>query len=337
MATKAQRLVPQLLRAINARDLDAARAALDAGADPNGTGGYNAKPLLTAASIHGDAVAREALVRLLLERGADPNDRGPYPHDNRPVFYAAHCGYDPVVRLLIDAGGLPRDASGDHARNSDGATILAVASAGGLLWLMRRALDEGCRADALDAHGGTALHEAARAVTVDGATKDTAAALTLLLDAGAPLEHQRSDDWGTALHWAVGLGDRAAVETLLARGAALEACTPKSAYRPLHFGGKSGRGESVRAALTAGAQVDPRDLAGRTPLHHAAQRVGHLATLDETEHVLRALIEHGADRAAVDAKGDTPRAVALARLEPQSRTSPKPTDAQRALVALLAP
>ena len=34
----------------------------------------------------------------------------------------------------------------------------------------------------------------------------------MLLDAGAPLEHQRPGDWGGALHWAVGYGDRAAVQ-----------------------------------------------------------------------------------------------------------------------------
>lgn len=337
MATKAQRLVPKLLRAINARDLDAARAALDEGADPNGTGGYNAKPLWTAASIHADPAARAALTRLLLDRGADPNDPGPYGFDNRPIFYVAHCGYDAVARMLIDAGGIPRDAQGDHARNSDGATILGAASAGGLLWLMRRALDEGCRADDVDRLGSTALHYAAVAKTLDdGARKDTAAAVTALLDAGAPVGHQNEGDRGTALHWAVGYGDLDAVRALLAVGADLEAPTASS-LRPLHFGAQSGRGESARAALKAGAQVDPRDSTGRTPLHHAALRVGHLTGAEVTEGVIRALLDHGADRRATDANGEAPHAIAARVLTPARRKAPPPDPAQRALLALLAP
>jgi uncharacterized protein len=58
--------VPPLGTAAFARDLDAARALLDAGADPDGRGGLGFTPLHTAAQ-NGDA----ELVRLLLERGAD--------------------------------------------------------------------------------------------------------------------------------------------------------------------------------------------------------------------------------------------------------------------------
>lgn len=329
MATKARRLVPQLLKAINAHDLEGARAALDAGADPNGTGGFNAKPLGTATAIVHDAAARDALTRLLLDRGAAPNDPGPYGHDNRPIFYAAHCGYEAVVRMLLDAGGFPRDAAGAPARNSDGATLLFAAATSGLRWLVERCLAEGCLAGDLDRHGTTALHYAATAR--DG--KDTAATIELLLSAGAPLEHVRPGNWGTAMHFAVGHGDAAAVRALVARGAKLEAVN-EPGRRPLHAGALHGREEAVRAALEAGAEVDPRDAAGQTPLHLSALRAGH--PVSASPGIVRALLERGADARAVDADGKTPHALALAATTPRNRKAPPPSAAQAEVLATLA-
>jgi uncharacterized protein len=60
--------VPPLGTAAFSRDLEAACALLDAGADPNGRGGLGFTPLHTAAQ-NGDV----PLLRLLLERGADPS------------------------------------------------------------------------------------------------------------------------------------------------------------------------------------------------------------------------------------------------------------------------
>ena len=62
--------VPPLGTAAFARQLDAARALLDAGADPNARGAGGFAPLHTAAQ-NGDV----PLVELLLERGADPELR----------------------------------------------------------------------------------------------------------------------------------------------------------------------------------------------------------------------------------------------------------------------
>ena len=62
--------VPPLGTAAFARRLDAARALLDAGADPNGRGARGFTPLQTAAQ-NGDV----PMVELLLERGADPELR----------------------------------------------------------------------------------------------------------------------------------------------------------------------------------------------------------------------------------------------------------------------
>lgn len=313
MAKKSERLLSALLKAIHARDVEAARMHLDAGADPNGTGGYNAKPLGSASSIHDDAAARDALTALLLERGADPNDRGPYGFDNRPVFYAAYCGYEAVVRMLLARGGFPRDAAGEPARNSDGSTLLSLGCGSGMRWLVELAFAEGCRAEEVDRHGSTALHYA----TVTGdvlprAGKDTAGLIDLLVAKGAPIEHHRPGDWGTAMHWAVSQGDAAGVRALRAHGADLEARSERSQQTPLHQGGRGGTAEAVRAAIELGASLVATDAQGWTPLHHAAQRVNHAQRANV--EVLRVLLDAGADAGALDAAGKTPLEVAAAAL-----------------------
>lgn len=315
MPSKAKRLLPKLLRAIGEGDLAATRDLLDAGADPNGLGGYNATALGNAIMINRDDAARADLVELLLDRGADPNYRGPYDHDNRPVFHATYCGYDAVVRHLIERGGFPRDDHGAPARNSDGMTLLALACNSGMRWLVDRALVEGCRADDIDRHGSTALHYA---VAIDSVIprepKDTAGLALLLLDHGAPLEHQRPGDWGTAMHWAVQMGDPAGVRALHARGARLEARTDRSGATPLQQGARYGGPATVGAAIELGADTRVLTADGRTLLHLAAERLIHPERADAA--VLRLLLAAGLDPAAADHAGTIPLATAVAAVSP---------------------
>lgn len=335
VTAKAQRLVRQLLRAIHARDLDAARAALDAGADPNLVGAYNATPLRTASSIFDDEPARNALTALLLDRGADPNDRGPYRFDNRPIFHATYCGYDAVARMLVERGGFPRDEADAPARDSDGATLLSLACASGLPWLIERALDEGCRADDIDRHGSTALHYA---TVVHGVTphpsKNTAWCIETLLDHGAPIEHVRPGDWGTALHWAVAQGDAAAVRTLVARGADLESMTDVSQRTPLLHGATSGSPEALRAVIELGAFARATDAAGMTALHIAARHMMHPSRAEW--RVLGLLLEAGVDANAKTHDGKTALELAVEAAPRKGKRVLPLAPAQSAELALLA-
>lgn len=93
----------QLIEAIQAGDVDLARLALDAGADPNGEVGDD------LSALHA-AVVREDpdLVTALLDAGADPAAVGPY--DRTPLHQAASMGASPdIVFALVDAGA-PLDA-----------------------------------------------------------------------------------------------------------------------------------------------------------------------------------------------------------------------------------
>jgi cytohesin len=91
----------QLLQAAEQGDLDGARAALDAGADPDLADRYGITALLRAAG-RGDL----DVVELLLARGArvdKSSDQG-----NTPLMLAAARGHRAVVARLLQAGADPK-------------------------------------------------------------------------------------------------------------------------------------------------------------------------------------------------------------------------------------
>lgn len=333
MANAAARKLSKLLKAIQGRDVAGAVAALDAGADPSGRGAYDVTPLSAATGILQDEAVRNELTGILLARGANPNDRGVYKFDDRPVLRATFNGYEAVVRMLIDSGGFPRDEGGAPARNSDGSTLLALACTAGIRWLAELALAEGCRADEVDNYGSTALHYATSVNSFPPRPgKDTAFFINWLLDHGAPLEHQRPGDWGTAMHWAVGMGDPAAVRALVDRGAQLEARTDRRKQTPLIFGAQSGTTEAIKAALAAGADVTAVDTEGSTPLHRAALRVPHP---EADAAVVEALLAAGVDANARDGAGRTALAVAVEAVKEQGRRRGRLEGAQAEMLAAL--
>lgn len=327
-----KRKVTRMLRAIHAGDVAAVIAALDDGADPNGVEQYVARPLQAAVRLM-DAHACDAITELLLAAGADPNRESPVPGERRPVFAAADHGHDSAVRMLIAVGGFPRDESGAPARGFGGGTLLAHACDSGLPWLAERALAEGCRVDDVDVYGATALHHAARvAGHLPRVGKDTAWFIDWLLARGASLEHQRREIGGiggSALHWAVGAGDEAAVQTLVDRGADLEARTTPGQQTPVFVGVREGALANVRLALARGA--DPRvvDASGWTLLHAAA---GWLGVRGADGAMVELLLAAGADRNVRNNSGQTAHERALLAV---TRPGEQPTQAQaRALESL---
>ncbi len=300
-----KRKMTRMLRAIDAGDIDAVLAALDDGTDPNGAERYVTRPLHAAVRL-ADAHARDAITELLLAAGADPNRRSPMLGERRPVFAAADHGHDAVVRMLLSVGGFPRDPFGAPARDDSGRTLLAYACDSGLPWLAECALAEGCRVDDVDGYGGTALHCASRVtghLPRDG--KDTAWFIDWLLARGAEVEHQRREIGGiggTALHWAVGVGDEAAVRTLLARGADIEARTAQGQRTPLFVGVEKNALANVKAALASGADARVVDARGWTLLHAA---VGWLGVRGADGAMVELLLAAGADRNVRNHAGET--------------------------------
>ncbi|CAM9658293.1 unnamed protein product [Chrysoparadoxa australica] len=102
----------------------------------------------------------------------------------------------------------------------------------------------------------------------------------------------------TALWRAAEVGDEAAVEDLIARGADVEARDRHGYASPLLWACSGGHLACARALLAAGAEPDGTAHLEKTPLHRAAG-YGHTA-------VLRLLLQHGAAVNALARSGVTP-------------------------------
>lgn len=129
-----------------------ARALLDAGA-PADTGWIemidhpNPRPVLEAAIYGAAGIARHAeLTRLLLERGADPNDE-------ETPYHVAETRDNTVLKTLLDSGKLNEQSINTLLlrkcdwHDEDG---------------LRLMLEHGAKPDAINFWGSTALHQAAR-------------------------------------------------------------------------------------------------------------------------------------------------------------------------------
>jgi ankyrin repeat protein len=119
-----------LYSALVAGNLEAVRAKLDeGGADLNAPAGPLQRPALLYLTYSRVPAPREdvlAIMRLLLERGADPDSRvlldGIYPFtamcgamgegERGPVACTPHACADELVALLLDAGASPNEAQG---------------------------------------------------------------------------------------------------------------------------------------------------------------------------------------------------------------------------------
>src|SRR5439155_1209062 len=185
----------------------AAQALLDGGASAN-TGWYEMNhqpnPEWESALYGAAGVAHHAeLTRLLLERGADPNDEevpyhAPETHDNA------------ALKVLVESGKLNADSLGmillrktdwhDHAgikwlleqggdpnrRTRWGRTALEVAAWKGLAPRVKLLIDRGAPVDAKDGKGRTPLALAVKAcVDCYWTYRRTPEAVRALLDAGA--------------------------------------------------------------------------------------------------------------------------------------------------------
>ncbi|MFI7640664.1 ankyrin repeat domain-containing protein [Nonomuraea sp. NPDC049400] len=295
-------LLVLLRRAVapDARVRECARLLLDAGADPGSHtvewGGEGRRTALFDAVERGDL----ALARLLVERGAAPDE---------DAFYHACEQSDTAFLDLLHRPGYERLVV--HK--------LDFEDAAGLRWFLGHGADvNACRA----------LHHAI-------ARGRGTAILTMLLDAGADvnLPWDRWDVGRRPLALAARCGHLAAYELLAARGASadldpvdaavLAVARGESAHLPAapapalgnldtgDFGwilgqfALLGRTDVVRALLDGGMAVDTRGWSNFTPLDQAAMH-------GRTETV-RLLIERGAnlDDRAFDDEGPTPLDCAL--------------------------
>jgi ankyrin repeat protein len=134
------------------------KTALEAAAEKGHTGvakrlidagTTNLEPALAAAAFGGHG----SLVRLLLERGADPNGKPGFPH----LCLVAEMGREDLVEQFLGAG------ADVEARDNDGNTALILAAKSGVVAAVRRLLDAGAERHAKNAEGSTAETAARKA------------------------------------------------------------------------------------------------------------------------------------------------------------------------------
>lgn len=301
--SKARAEPATLLGAASMGDLAAARALLDAGADPNERGAGEVTPLYNAVFATRVIIDAGAVALALLERGADPLAPGPYRQT--PLALAASFGLDALAGAMVERVGARldvRSAGGDYG------SLFQRACLGGLEWLARRCVAEGV--DPTDANGSDAfgLHWIALGSGVADPRADARLAMIdWLIELGCdPNLVERGARVFTALHVASASADVRLVRRLIAHGARVDALVPPYDRQPLHEA-TSNTPEVVRALVAAGADATAEDYTGQTPLHRFASRTRYCVHPD----VLDALVSAGARVDAVDARGLTPLGVAL--------------------------
>ena len=272
-------------RAVEARDHAALEALLDEHPDLVWQRGTNGNDLLGMARDPG-------LVRLLLERGADP-DRG-NDYGWTPIHQAGYSNRRDLAGTLLAAG-----ARTDLFARGDGGTPLVVA----LFWGHREVVDLLGREPA-NLRVAAGLGDA-------GAIRALAGTPAAGADRGFYRPHGGFPAWAPsddpqevldeALVWAA-KSDRATVlELLVELGARVEA----DPYRgtPLVWAAANGRVESIRALVALGADPNGRSSFGG-PGHGEGVAPLHLAAQAGRRAAVEALLELGADPDQRDALHD---------------------------------
>src|SRR2546430_997344 len=93
-------MTKQLIDAVEVKDYESVRKALDMGADPNARDRFGDTVLVMA--TWGGRCYPE-IVKLLLDKGADPNVKNRKSGDT-PLMQVAAKGYVDIVTLLLDRG-----------------------------------------------------------------------------------------------------------------------------------------------------------------------------------------------------------------------------------------
>ncbi len=210
---KADKRNRALMEAVDKGRLEDVRKILAEGGNVNALADYpsgeHSEGLVTPLMLASRA-GHEEIVRLLLEKGADPNIFGSIvPADGvTALMWAAEEGHLAVARLLADNG------ANIDACDSEGATPLNIAAAWGRVTLVKLLLERGAPIDSKDRYCTPPIFRAAANGHAD--------VLELLFNSGAdPNSAEYATGW-PALMFAAEAGQAQAVKLLLARGASVD-------------------------------------------------------------------------------------------------------------------
>ena len=276
--------------AIRTNDLSRLSALVREGADVNAKDAHGETPLMYAATVGSlDAM------KFLIEKGADVNVQNNFG-STALIWSATDLA---KVRLLTDHG------ANVNAASKRGRTALLVAAmsdhSAGIVKLL---IEKGADLKPVDFLKTTPL----RAATLGNDTET----IRMLIDAGVDVN--AADLPGiTPLMIAAGWsGNLRAVQMLLAKGANVNAVSRPVMGLPVKNGASEfgsltalimaapfGPPELIKTLLDAGADVNPKDVRGMTPLMLA------VATDHQNPAIIRMLLEHSADPNIKSKLGET--------------------------------
>jgi ankyrin repeat protein len=275
--------------ALEARDTERLVELLDAHPELVHVRGTNGNDLLGMAGSRGH-------VRLLLERGADPNRGNDYGWTK---LHQAGYGNDPeLAQLMLDAGGRL-----DLSARGDGGTPLIAA----LFWGHRDVVPLlGLEPGNLRVASGLGLPDLIQ--ELNGIPQAGAHRAFYRPHGGFPAWAPSDDSQEVldeGLVWAAKSGRTEVLELLVELGARVDA----DPYRgtPLTWAAVNGRVESVRKLVELGADVNQRGTFGG-PDHGEGVTALHLAAQAGRGEAVEALLELGADPSIRDALHDGPAA-----------------------------
>ncbi|MFN7924253.1 MAG: ankyrin repeat domain-containing protein [Bryobacteraceae bacterium] len=286
-----------LIETIRSGDLDATRAMLDTGADPN-TKDAEGTPAVMNAALYGTA----AHVKLLLDRGAKPDT--PNATDSTALIWAAG---DPDKAKVLIAAGADVNAQSKFGRTA----LMAAAGVAGNASTVKLLLEKGAKVDVRDnidaipvlptgGGKGTALIDASRSGDVES--------VRALISAGADV-NAATPTGVTALSEAVMFQRAEIVRVLLDKGAS--PANPASVLRfpILSLAAMRPSTEIASMLLKSDADVNSADVNGNKPLMWAG------ANEQGNSKMVELLIKAGADVKARNKAGETALDWALRRGE----------------------
>jgi ankyrin repeat protein len=246
----------------------------------------------------------KAVMSLLLARGADVDEET--NRQETALWCAARSGNESVVRFLQENG------ANINAKEESGSSVLWIAAMFGQEAVVRLLLKWGADVHAKDQYGQSALaiaayheHKVIIRLLLETGPEWTALHEAVwhgqeklaesLLEKGAHVDAKDQRGW-TALHWACRNGHETVARRLLQRGADVS-IKNKDGLTALDMAARNGHIAVVQTLLDKEPHIDVKGECGRTPLQSAA-RHGH-------ELVMRLLLERGADINARDNTGVT--------------------------------
>ncbi|KAL9066730.1 MAG: hypothetical protein Q9157_007039 [Trypethelium eluteriae] len=225
---------------------------LDRGADPNveDSTWFANRMALHEAAMCGN----QTTVRLLLDFGADPNAQD--LHGRTPAHLARADGYEAVAELL------ERSNQGIDARGGSGETALHMAAENNHSKFVMELLNNGADITARSKNGRTVLHSAAG--------RASASLFRALMENGADSTLLADDKW-SVLHEAASKGNVDIIEVLSEQNTISINAEDINGSTPLAVAVKSNQEAALRCLLEQeGIRADVPDWRGHRPLHEVS-------------------------------------------------------------------